>query len=1155
MHLRQHAGSLFLITHKFKSMKKILTIGGLSPHAVKKALLVMKLTFLLIFVAVLQVSARVNGQGRVSLNLRQVEISKALNSIEKQGVYRFLYNSRLTTIRKKIDIDVKDLEIRDLLKNMFSGTDLTYKILANNLIVVLSNALIAQDIKITGKVTGESGEPLSGVSISVKGTSIGTSTDNNGNFTITAPEKGKLVISYIGYESQEVAINSQSVIDVKMTTAKKVMDEVVVIGYGQASKRDLTGSIAKIDGKTVSDKPNTNPIASLQGTVAGLSVVNSGQPGKEPDVRIRGTISIGSVKPLYVVDGVFQDNIDYLNPNDIESIEILKDPSSLAIFGVRGAPGVIAVTTKRAKAGHVDVNINSSYSVKHLVDKIKLTNASDFKMLYNEQKANEAADNGNTFTPFDFSKYTGNTDWINALTQNAVTTINNVSVSATTDKNKFYMSAGYTSDQGITIKDLLQKLSLTMNDEYKVSRAIKIGFNVTGVRQHIPYDIDFAPNSLDWGAYGNPLSQARYMLPVNNVFDAGSGLYNIMPNTLQTSQPNPVMEANYFAPRTLHYENRIVGSVFAEINFLKSFNFRTTLYGDITNGYRNRYFPIINVHDPLTGDNYVDPSNNHTHLNNTDYRINKYQQDYILTWRKSFGEHNLTATAGWTTYYQGYYYDNGIVSQVIGGDPIPDEKRFWYTSNGFGDPKSATSKSAQWESATASALFRVLYNYGGKYFLNGSFRRDGSSVISPSQRYQNFYAVGAAWELTKENFMKDQKFFDFLKVKGSWGVLGNQNIYNYRYPFYPGLITGAAAVFGSNIFPVYSQEYLPDPNLKWETVNAKEGGFEMSAFANRLHFEAVYFNKRTDGLLAIVPGVSGQPNGLRNQGSISNQGFEFTAGWTQRFDKDFSISVNANLTTLKNKVISLSTQGYAIYPEGTEVAPTKVAAGLPVGAFFGFIQEGVYQTQDEIDHSPKITTGGWTPKPGDQKFKDVNGNGVIDDSDRVQIGNPTPKFTYGATITVNYKGFDLGVTINGVSGNQIYREWGVSEHLFNQYNYPQSQLARWHGAGTSNKVPILGTTRDINFKGLSTLGIENGSYWRIRNLQLGYNFLPSFINPAHIKNLRVFVNAQNLKTFKHNSGYTPEFGGANGNVAIDFGLDTGGGAIPAIYTAGVNVTF
>ncbi|MHA4809200.1 TonB-dependent receptor [Flavitalea flava] len=1136
-------------------MKKNLTIEDWRPHAVKKALLIMKLTFLLMFAALLQVSANVNGQGKVSLKLNQVEISKGLNSIERQGTYRFLYNSRLEAIRKKITIDVTDSEIKDVLKGMFIGTDLSYKILDNNLIVVLSNTLALQDIKITGRITGENGEPLSGVSVTVKGTSHGTTTDNTGNFTLTVPEKSRIVISYIGYQSQDIAVNSQSVINIKLSSSNRTMDEVVVIGYGTASKRDLTGSIAKISGKDVADKPNTNPIASLQGAVAGLSVVNSGNLGKSPDIRIRGTISIGSVSPLYVVDGVFNDNIDFINPSDIESIEILKDPSSLAIFGVRGAPGVIAITTKRAKAGQVNINFNTTYGFKKLVDKIKLTNAADFKMLYNEQKTNEAKDNGGTFNPFDFTKYTGNEDWIDALTQTAPISMNNLSMSASSEKNKFYMAIGYTADQGITKKEILKKLTLTINDEYKLNKAIKVGFNISGIRQNLPYDQSIAPDDKDWGDYGNPLTNARFMLPVNAPFDAKTGLYNIMPNTLQTQQANPLMELNYYPDRMIHYEYRTVGSVFAEINFLRNFNFRTTLYGDITNGNRRRYFPIINVHDPLSDAVYVDPSNNYTRLNVADYKLYKYQQDYILTYKKSFGDHNLTGTAGWTTYYRGNFYNDGVATQKIGADPIPDDKRFWNITNGFEDPSSKTTRSKQWESATASALFRILYNYQNKYFLNGSFRRDGSSIISPSQRYQNFYAVGAAWELTKEKFMNSQHFFDYLKIKGSWGVLGNQNTYNYKYPYFPGLISGAAAVFGSDIFPVYTQEYLPDPNLKWETVDAKEVGFEFNSFRDRLHFEAVYFNKRTDGLFAIVPGTQGNPDGLRNSGNISNQGFEFTAGWKQTVTKDLNFSVNANLTTLKNKVISLSTKGYAIFPDGTEIDPSRTATGFPIGAFYGFVQQGVYQNQDEIDKGPKVLAGGWTPKPGDQRFKDLNNDGKIDDSDKTQIGNPTPKFTYGVNFNISYKGFDLGIGINGVSGNQIYRVWGVSEHLFNQYNYPQSQLARWHGEGTSNKIPILGTTRDVNFKGLSTLGIESGTYWRIRNLQLGYNFNPTILSRAHIKNFRVFVNAQNLKTFRHNSGYTPEFGGLDGAQATAFGIDKGDGAIPVVYTGGINVTF
>ncbi|HVU83765.1 MAG TPA: TonB-dependent receptor plug domain-containing protein, partial [Puia sp.] len=399
----------------------------------------MKLTFLLILVATMQVSAKVNGQERLSLNLRQVEISKALNSIEKQGVYRFLYNSRLNTIHKKIDIAVKDLGIKDVLTSMFTGTDLTFKMLENNLIVVVSSSPEAQDIKITGKITGESGEPLSGVSITVKGTAYGTSTDNIGKFTLTVPEKGRLVVSYIGYETQEIAINNQSVINVKLTTAKKVMDEVVVIGYGQATKRDLTGSIVKIDGKEIADKPNTNPVASLQGKVAGLYVVNNGTPGQNPDIRIRGTGSIASISPLYVVDGVFTYDINYVNPNDIESMEVLKDPSSLAIFGNQGANGVIIITTKRAKAGQSLITFSTSTGFKQLVNKIKLANASQFNTLFAQENANNGVTNNGYVSIPDLQN---NTDWIDAVTRKGIQTANNLSIANSTDNNKFNFSIG-----------------------------------------------------------------------------------------------------------------------------------------------------------------------------------------------------------------------------------------------------------------------------------------------------------------------------------------------------------------------------------------------------------------------------------------------------------------------------------------------------------------------------------------------------------------------------------------------------------------------------------------------------------------------------------------------------------------------------------------
>ena len=400
-----------------------------------------------------------------------------------RGTIDFLYNNNLKSISAKINIDVNNVGIRELLDKMFIGTDLTYKMLENNLIVVLSNTLAFQDIKVTGKITGANGEALAGVSVALKGTAIGTTTDNNGNFTLTVPEKGTLMVSFIGYQDQQVAVNSQSVINISMVASNKAMDEVIVIGYGTARSRDLTGSIVKMDGKVVADKPNANAVSSLQSRVSGLYVVNDGTPGSTPDVRIRGTVSIGQVHPLYVVDGVFSPNIDYINPNDIESIEVLKDASSLAIFGVKGGTGVIAVTTKKAKAGHTTVNFNTSYGFKNLVDKIKMANAAQFDTLFNQENANNGVP-----TP-DYSFLTGNTDWVGAVTRTGIYSATNLSVAGASENNKFNMGLGFLVDQGIVKNQELQRMSISLNDEFKVNRSIKVGFNLIASRNHNPYDV------------------------------------------------------------------------------------------------------------------------------------------------------------------------------------------------------------------------------------------------------------------------------------------------------------------------------------------------------------------------------------------------------------------------------------------------------------------------------------------------------------------------------------------------------------------------------------------------------------------------------------------------------------------------------------------
>lgn len=1131
-----------------------------------KSFLIMKLTLILTVFSVFQSFAGIKGQS-ISLDIKDMEIRKVLNKIERQGTFRFLFNSRLDEMKRKVDISITNENIENVLSRLFNGTGLSFKKLDNNLIAIRAGAGDDLDVTVSGRVIGPTGDPLNGVSVTVKGTSTGTTTNTNGEYALSVPDNATLVFSYVGYMNQEIAVAGKTSINVTLQASTRVMDEVVVIGYGQASKRDLTGSIVKVAGKEVADRPNSNPIASLQSKVAGLSVVNDGTPGHAPDIRIRGTVSIGQVHPLYVVDGIFNDNIDYLNPNDIESIEILKDPSSLAIFGVKGATGVIAITTKKAKAGQIVINFNTSYGFKKLVDKIKLANADQFSTLFKEEN-----DNNGVATP-DYSALTANTDWIDAVTRTGQFSNNNLSISGSSEKNKFNLGLGYLYDEGIIRHEKLDRLTISLNDELRISKAIKIGVNFNASRQNNPYD---ATSVLDDARKVMPqVSALPKQFQVQNPYGSDTiprQVYSGLDVALQNSGVvNPLLSVENEWNKRINVEYRTVGSLYAEINFLRYFNLRSTVYADISNQSDRQYTPLYYAYDPLTNAPYLYSQT--TSLRDANNTWRKFQQDHILTFTKAFGDHHLTATAGFTTYYFGAFKRQVLVRQ--GTDPsslpIPDDKRFWYINSGFGvvDPTidlgGGKTGSDQNEYTTASVLGRILYNYNGKYYLNASLRDDASSQIPTNNRHQRFWALGAAWELTKENFMRGQNFFDFLKIKGSYGVLGNQTATYLdgtpiNYPFYPKLRTGTNAVFGTNIFAAAQPEYEPNPDLKWETVNAGEVGVELNAFNNRLHVEANYFDKTTKNLMTYVSRASlGLPDKLINGGSIRNWGEEFSAIWNQKLTRDLTLNVGGNITFLKNKVLSLAKD----LPTGVLIrgfqnngsAESRTLPGYPIGSFFGYIVEGLYQSYADILSSPVASSIG-AYRPGDFKFKDINGpdgkgpDGKVTADDRTVIGNPTPKFTYGASVNVSYKGLSLSIDMGGVYGNQVFRTWGSLESPFQRVNYSADKINRWHGAGTSNWVPILSQADRFNYNG-STYNIEDGSYFRIRNMQLGYSFGRSMISKWRVNNLRLYVNVQNLKTWKNNYGYTAEFPGD----ATAFGYDNAGGAIPVVTTFGLNVTF
>ena len=991
-------------------------------------------------------------------------------------------------------------------------------------LLLLAVPVFSQNKTVTGTVVDELGEPLIGASIQVKGTTKGVITDIDGNFSISVAPDATLVFTYIGMVSQEVEINGRTTLQVQMQSDSQVLAETVVIGYGSAKKRDLTGSIVNVKGEEIANKPVTNPLSALQGKVAGVQIINSGVAGADPEIRIRGTNSINGYQPLYVVDGLFNDNINFLNPQDIESMEVLKDPSSLAIFGVRGANGVIIVTTKKAKEGQTRVNINGSFGFKQVVDKVDMVDAEGFKLLYNEQLRNQGMDE------FDYTNWNANTNGQDEIFQNGFITNNNVSISSASDKNTFYLGVGYAYEQGNIKHEKYSKVTLNASNDYKITDKLKVGFQINAARM-LPPDTK-----------SSAIATALRAAPVAPVFNDEFGLYSVLPPFQKAQMNNPMVEVDLRANTTKAENYRASGSIYGQWDFLDHFQFKVTYSMDYASNNSRTYTPRIEVYDDEAEGDIQVLGDGETRVSQEKVTEAKVQSDYLLTYTNSWKEHNLTATAGFTTYYDKYESLGGTRAQGS-GLTIPFNPNKWYLS--IGDASTATNSSTQWERSTVSVLARVLYNYKGKYLFNGSYRRDGSSAFSyTGNQWQNFYSVGLGYLISEEEFMKNIEWLDMLKLKGSWGTLGNQALAD-AYPAQPLLTNAYSAVFGnpSVIYPGYALEFLPNPNLHWEKVESWEAGAEANFFRNRLHFEGVYYKKTTKDLLATVPGISGTTPGVGNLGSIENKGVELALSWRDQIG-DWTYSIGGNLTTIKNKVLDLVQDGYSIIDGDKSQSYTM--AGYPIGFFYGYKVEGVYQNQEEIDNSPTNTLA--TVTPGDLKFVDVDGNGQIDTNDRTIIGNPTPDVTYGINLSVGYKNWELAVDMMGQVGNEIYRTW--DNYNWSQFNFLAQRLGRWHGEGTSNSQPLLDTTHTINNLN-SEYYIEDGSFFRIRNLSLAYNFDQKLISKIGLQALKIYANIQNLKTWKHNTGFTPEMGG----TATAFGVDAGSYPMPAIYTFGFNLTF
>ena len=993
-------------------------------------------------------------------------------------------------------------------------------------LLLASASAFAQTKTVTGTVTDAANEPLIGASVLVQGTSTGTITDMDGKYSISVTPEDVLAFSYVGMTSQTIKVGTQNVINVTLKEDSQVLAETVVIGYGSAKKRDLTGSITNIKGEELANKPAMNPLSSLQGKVAGVQIVNSGRAGSDPEIRIRGTNSINGYKPLYIVDGLFNDNINFLNPEDIESMEILKDPSSLAIFGVRGANGVIIITTKKAKEGQTLVNINTSFGFKKVVDKVKLVNGSQFKELYNEQLANQGDD------PFDYTGWDANTDWQDEIFQTAFITNNNISITGASPKHSFYLGVGYSYEQGNIEHEKFSKVTINASNDYKITDFLKVGFQFNGARM-LPADSKQVLNALR-------------ATPIAPVYNNEYGLYTALPEFQKAQISNPMVDVELKANTTKAENYRASGNIYGEVDFLKHFTFKAMFSMDYASNNGRTYTPIVKVYDAAVNGGISTLGTGKTEVSQFKENETKVQSDYLLTYTNSFdnGNHNLTATAGFTTYYNSLSRLDGARKQGV-GLVIPDDPDKWFVS--IGDAATATNGSTQWERSTVSMLARVIYNYKGKYLFNGSFRRDGSSAFSyTGNEWQNFFSLGGGWLMSEEEFMKDIHWINNLKVRASWGQLGNINNVG-QYDYFSTYAQGGNYNFEDTVVNGIIEAKPANVGLGWETVTVTNIGVDFDIFNGLLSFTGDYYDKQTKDILMSYPspfevGIPSDYKVSQNIGKVSNKGIEIAVTHNNRIG-DFSYSIGGNITKNWNKVKDLGANDPMIED------PWIKKVGYAIGTFYGYRSDGLL-TQEDIDSGNYITDGNAKPNAGDIKYVDLDGDKKLTDKDRDYIGCDVPDITYGINLNMQYKGFDLSVFGQGVSGTKV-RFYQEQAWAFSDYASPREyHLKRWTvenpnpNAAYPRIYPRTSAHSTFNNK-FSDFWLFDADYFRIKNITLGYTFQKNVVQSLGVEVLKLYVAAENPFTIRADhrmEDFDPETasgrgGNTRGTASLSFGVN------------------
>lgn len=1090
-------------------------------------------TFLLMVCVFCSYAGNAHSQNaKVSIRMNNVKLDKILNEIENQTDYLFIYNNQVD-INKITSVKVKNEAVAQVLDRILSGTGINYELEGTHIILTteaIKDLHAQQQAKtVTGTVTDVSGEPIIGANIRIKGTTTGTITDIDGNFSIEAEPQSVIEVSYIGYLTQETVINNQKSIRFLLKEDTKTLDEVVVIGYGVQKKADLTGSVANINTEKLNTQSNANIGQALQGKIAGVDIVSQGgAPGSGTRIMVRGIGTLNNASPLYIVDGMYMNSIDHINPNDIASIDVLKDASSAAIYGSRAANGVIIVTTKKGSNTEgkpiIDLSVNLGISTaSKFLDMLDAKGWAEVTTIARQAIGKPALDMAT-----DLANKPDN-DWQDIMFRPALMQNYNLSVKGGGKYSTYYTGLGYFNQDGIVKGTNYQRYNIQSKNDYKR------GIFSAGTNLIISFSHDKPLHQeLRGGMIGTILQSVPTLEKYDDTREGGyGGTYG---DVVNIPHPLAIIDDNIM---DRYNENvKIFANLYAQIELFKGLKYKLNLTPDFS---FERYKNYLNKYDFGLATNSI------TQLTERQRRRRNILVENLLTFDRTFGEHKISALAGYT------YQDSRFRHIQAYGEGLPQ---------GLEEIDAATTNRSNegnsWRSVLTSILGRVFYSYQNKYLFTATIRRDGSSKFGKNNRYGYFPSFSLGWNVAEEKFMENVHWLDQLKLRGGYGVLGNQEIDNYQYSStittginYPdgngGLLQGA--------FP----KNFANPDIKWEETAMTNVGIDFMAFNNRLSLTADYYVKNTKDILLTVPipiSSGGANDPIRNAGKIRNNGFEFNLGWMDQPNPDISYGINLIGSFNKNKVIAMGSESGSIKGGSTNqnITTSETKAGYPIGGYWLISTAGYFNSQEEVDayakDGKKIQPAA---EPGDIKFVDANNDGVINDDDRVFQGSPFPDFTFALNGNMRYKNFDLSIGLQGVLGNKIYNATRQTlEDVTKGSNFLASCLDYWTPENKNASHPRL-TWDDPNrnTRAESDRYLENGSYLRLRSVQLGYTFPQTWFKGA-IQHARVYINAENLFTITSYSGYSPDVNADNANYR---GFDNFIYPTNRTFMLGLNVTF